>query len=301
MYKVPVILGPVGTPHTLACEKINVQLGVLFQGMSASDLSRKQGNPLYIGDRIPGLYFGDPMAQACIDRGYKKACLLADVSDAYTAWCKRFKEKFEKLGGQVLASEIVDTKTVMDYHSIMTSFKAKNPDIIFIAAWEEPTSIITVHAIEVGYKGKFLFTSEWGSRAEQRVGLQNIEGSLVHASVYTFYRKYPDQDKKGYLTSFLKQYKDTYKEDPAQPGLNIHDSAYLFARAMEVANTVTDVYAIRAACPKAFQEGGMPLVYPNNDVLKNGLVYGTPEFLLEVKGGQYKLTQELMLPREVLE
>ena len=75
----------------------------------------------------------------------------------------------------------------------------------------------------------------------------------------------------------------------------------MFARAMEIANTVTDAYAIRAACPKALQEGRLPLIYPNNHVQENGLIVGAPELLLEVKGNGYSMLKELRIAREVLE
>jgi hypothetical protein len=75
----------------------------------------------------------------------------------------------------------------------------------------------------------------------------------------------------------------------------------MMIRAMEIAGTVTDPYAIRAACPKVLQEGKIHTVYPYKDLLKNGLMWGAPELLLEVKGGQYKFVQELVLPRELLE
>jgi branched-chain amino acid transport system substrate-binding protein len=301
MYKVPVTLGPFGTPQVWACQEVNVQLGVLFNGMSASDRSRKKGNPLYIQERVPGLYYGIPMAQACIDRGFKKACVLTDINEAYVSWGKRFQEKFESLGGQVLGFESVDIKSTTDYHSIMTSFKAKNPDIIFICCYEEPGALATNHALDVGYQGKFLFTSEWGAKAEKIVGLDKMQGSLVQAMNYTYYRKYPDQDKRKVFTAFHKQYMETYKEDYGQPATSIYDPAWMFARAMEIANTVTDPYAIRAACPKALQEGKLPLIYPNNDVLKNGLMVGAPELLLEVKGNGYTQIKELLVQKEILE
>jgi branched-chain amino acid transport system substrate-binding protein len=300
MYKVPVILGPIGTPHTWACQAINVQLGVLFLGMSASDLSRKKGNPLYIQDRTPGEYYGDPMAQACINKGYRKACVLSDVSEAYTSWGKRFKDKFESLGGEVLRFESVDTKTTTDFHSIMTSFKAKNPEIIFVSTYEEPSALAARHALDVGYQGRFLFNTEWGPKGEKMVGLENLDGSLVHMTVW-YYVKYPSEDKRGYLTAFIKQYRDTYKEDPATPAAHTQTATYMFVRAMEIAGTATDVYAIRAACPKALQEDKLPLVYHQTDVLKNGLMYGMRDVLTEIRGGQYKFVQEIIVPRELLE
>ncbi|HUJ89244.1 MAG TPA: ABC transporter substrate-binding protein [Syntrophorhabdales bacterium] len=301
MYKVPVILGPFGTPQVWACQEINVPLKILFNGLSASDQSRKKGNPLYIQERVPALYYGDPMAQACIDKGYKTAAVLTDINEAYQSWGKRFQQKFESLGGKVVSFESVDIKNTTDYHSIMTSMKTKNPDIIFISAYEEPTALATNHALDVGYKGKFLYTSEWGSKAEKIVGLDRIEGSMVQAMTHTFYRKYPNQDKKGIFTAFWKRYQETYKEDYAQPGVSVYDPALMFFRAMEISNSVTDAYAIRAACAKALQEGKLPLIFPNNDVLKNGLMVGAPELLLEIKGGQYTLVKELRVPKDILE
>ena len=52
---------------------------------------------------------------------------------------------------------------------------------------------------------------------------------------------------------------------------------------------------------KDLEEGKMPTIFPNNDVLKNGLIVGAPELLLEVKGGQYLLLREMKVPRNLLE
>jgi ABC-type branched-subunit amino acid transport system substrate-binding protein len=241
------------------------------------------------------------MAEACIEKGFKKACVLTDINEAFLSWGKRFQQKLESLGGQVLGFESVDIKNMTDYHSVMTSFKAKNPDIIFILCYEEPGALAANHALDVGYKGKFLFPSEWAAKAEQIVGLDKVQGSLIQARNYLYYRKYPEQDKKGVFTAFLRQYIETYKEEYGQTGITIHDPTLMFARALEIADTVTDAYAIRAACPKALQEGKLDLIYPNTDVLKNGLMYGAPELLLEVKGNGYSFLKELRVAREVLE
>jgi branched-chain amino acid transport system substrate-binding protein len=301
MYKLPVVLGPFGTPQVWACQEVNMGLGILFNGLSTSDQSRKKGNTLYIQERIPGLYYGDPMAQACLEKGFKKACVITDINEAFLTWGKRFKERFEALGGQVPAFESVDIKNTTDFHSVMTNFRAKSPDVIFISCYEEAGALITNHALDVGYKGKFMYTSEWGAKSEKIIGLDKVQGSLVQAMNYTYYRKYPEQDKRGVFTAFHKQYMSAYKEEYAQPATSIYDPALMFARAMEIAGSVTDAQAIRAACPKALQEMKLPLIYLNTDVLKNGLMWGAPELLLEVKGDGYALLKELKVAREVVE
>jgi branched-chain amino acid transport system substrate-binding protein len=301
MYKVPVIFGPFGTPATWACQEVNMGLGVLFSGMSASDQSRKKGNTLYFQERMPAIYWGDPMAEACIAKGYKTACVVADINEAYTSWAKRFKDKFESLGGTVLGFETIDSKATTDYHSVMTSFKTKNPDIIFLSLYEEPQAMAASHALDVGYAGKFLLNSDWGKKSEKIVGLDRLNGSLVEATQWMFYQAHPEQDKKGYLTKYLNQYKQIHGDIPAQPGAHIYGVVYMVARAMELAGTVTDSKAIRAAAPKALQEGKLPLIFPNTDVLANGLIYGAPDFLLEIKNNDYVLLQELNVPKEVLQ
>jgi hypothetical protein len=133
------------------------------------------------------------------------------------------------------------------------------------------------------------------------IGLERIEGSLVHAYTTTFYGRYPDQDKKGHSVALQKQWKQSYNEEVRSAGVVVYDIPWMFARAMEIAGAVTDVQAIRSACPAALQEKKLPLVFPNTDVLKNGLLYGAPDMLLEIKGGGYKVIQELSAPRELLE
>jgi branched-chain amino acid transport system substrate-binding protein len=301
LYKVPVILGPFGTPQVWACQEVNQGLKVLFNGLSTADGSRKKGNALYIQERVPGLYFGDYMAEAAIAKGYKKAAVVTDVNEAFLTWGKRFGQKFESLGGKVVGFESVDIKHTTDYHSIMTSFKAKGPDIIFIATYEEQSALACNHALDVGYKGKFMFGSDWGVKSEKIVGLDRIQGSILQAMMHTYLRMHPDKDTRGYATAFMKKYKEAYKEDFAQPGLSAYDPTWMFIRAMELSGSVTDAQAIRAACPKALKEGKLPLIFPNTDVLKNGLMVGTPELVLEVKGNTYELLKEIHVPTNILE
>lgn len=301
MNDICVIFGPFGTPATWACQEINVGLEVLFTGMSASDLSRKKGNPLYFQERLPAIYWGPPMAEACYEKGIRTACVVADVNEAYTSWAEKFRNRFEELGGKVLGLETIDSKSLTDYHSIMTKFKSKNPDIIFLNLYEEPQALAALHALDTGYKGKFLLNSDWGKKSEKIVGLERLEGSLVEATQWMYYQAHPEQDTKGYLTKYLDQYKTEYGDIPAQPGSHIYGVVYMLARAMEISGTGKDAYAIRSAAPKALQEGRLPLIFPNTNVLDNGLIYGAPDFLLEIRGGDYIKVRELQVPREELE
>jgi len=122
-----------------------------------------------------------------------------------------------------------------------------------------------------------------GVQGEKIVGLDKIQGSLVQAMNYTYYRKYPDQDKRGVFTAFHKQYMETYKEEYGQPAtVDLRSSVDVCQGNGNCQPTVTDASAIVLPAPKP-SRGEVTTIYPNNDVLKNGLMVGAPEFLLEVK------------------
>ncbi len=302
MHGVKVIQGPMGCPCALAAMKINEELGVIIAPFCASDNTRKMGDKLYIQERMPVQHYALPLAKAAWDRGYRTVCIVSDLADSWSGMSKEFKNQFEKLGGQVPALEIVDMSKTTDYHSIMTNFKSKNPDIIFVVMYDEPIALAVSHAFEVGYNGKFMFPSEMGPKTEQKIGLDKLDGSLVQSHEWTLYRKYPDMDKKGAVTNVLRQWKEAYNETPAQTAVPAWDTCYMLARAMEIAGTVTDPYAIRAACPKALQEGKLPQLIPATDMLDNGLPYGAFENLCVIKDGKYNvIVDKLIVPRSVLE
>jgi len=302
MNGVKVIQGPMGCPCALAAMKINQELGVITAPLCASSNTRKMGDKLYVQERMPVQYYALPLAQAAWDRGYRTICIVSDIADSWSGMSKEFKSQFEKLGGQVTALEIVDMSKTTDYHSIMTNFKSKNPDIIFIVMYDEPIALAVSHAFEVGYTGKFMFPSEMGPKTEQKIGLDKLAGSLVQSHEWTLYRKYPEMDKKGAITNLLKQWKETYNETPPQTAVPAFDTCYMLARAMEIAGTVTDPYAIRAACPQALQEGKLPLLMGSTDMLDNGLPYGAFENLCEIQDGKYNIiVDKLTVPRSILE
>lgn len=301
MHDIKVIHGPFGTPCTLAGMEVNVELGVLMDGMSGSDAVRKMGNPLYIQERLPVIYFGNPMADAAWDRGYKTVCIITDVSDAWINLGEFFKTRFEELGGEVLAFESVDIKTVTDYHSVMTSFKAKNPDAIFAITYDEPLALMTSHALNVGYAGKFMYPSEMGPKTEELVGLDRLEGAILFAHDWTVFTRYPEKDTRGVITSLVERAVEKYGEMPAQTMPVSHDVTYIFMRAIELAGTVDDPYAIRAAIPKVVEEGKVSLCFQQIACLDNGLLWGHPDLLIEIKDGEYQVIGEVLVPRELLE
>jgi branched-chain amino acid transport system substrate-binding protein len=301
-YKVPFIMGPLGTPHSWGCAAISQELGVLFDGFSASDRTRRIGSPYLFQSRPPANYLAAPMAKACIDRGWKRFAVLADVSEAYTQWGKDFRTEMEKLGGSSVGFESVDTKTVTDYHSIMTKFNANRPDVIFLSAYEEPNATMAMHALDVGYKGKFLGNENFTHITINIVGAKRLVGSILDTWGMHYYRDHPEEDPTGAVPYVWKLYKQKYGDKPWH-GLvgNLWDQTLHFIKAMEVAGSVTDSLAIRVALDRAASLMRNRMTCPYDGVLPEGVMTGWTDLLVEIQpDGTMKKVGELVTPTEAL-
>lgn len=301
-YKVPYILGPLGTPQSWAASPISQELGVLFDAFSASDRTRRLGNPYLFQSRPPANYLAGPMAKACIDRGWKRFAVLADVSESYTQWTKDFKAEMEKLGGTSVGFESVDTKTVTDYHSIFTKFNANRPDVIFLCAYEEPNATMAMHALDVGYKGKFLGNENFTHITINIVGAKRLVGSILDTWGMHYYKDHPGEDPTGAVPYVWQLYKQKQGDKPWH-GLvgNLWDQALHFIKAMEVAGSVTDSLAIRVALDRAASLMRNRMTCPYDGVLPEGVMTGWTDLLVEIQpDGTMKKVGELVTPTEVL-
>jgi branched-chain amino acid transport system substrate-binding protein len=301
-YKVPFIIGPVGTPQTWACMPISKETRVAFDGFSASDKTHRMENPYLLQSRPPANYLAAPMARGCFAKGWKKFAVLADVSDAYKVWGEDFRKEMEKLGGTCVGFEVVDTKTVNDYHSIMTKFNAQKPDFIFLNAYEEPNSLMVIHAREVGFQGKFLGNENFTHVTIKNVGAKNVAGSLLDTWGSTYYVDHPEDDPTGAVPYVWEKYKKKYGSKPWH-GLvcNLWDQTLHFIKAMEIAETVSDSLAIRVALDRAATLMNWRITTAYDGVLPQGMMTGWKDILAEIQpDGSVKKVGDLTIPTDAL-
>jgi ABC-type branched-subunit amino acid transport system substrate-binding protein len=275
---------------------------VLFNAFSASDKTRRMENPYLFQSRPPANYLAAPMAKGCADKGWKKFAVLTDVSDGYKVWGEDFRKEMEKLGGTCVGFEVLDTKTVNDYHSIMTKFNAQKPDFIFVNAYEEPNSLMVIHAREVGFKGNFLCNENFTHVAIKNVGAKNIAGSMLDTWGSTYYVDHPQDDPTGVVHYVWEKYKKKYGSKPWH-GLvcNLWDEALHFFKAMEVADTVTDSLAIRVALDRAATLMNWRFTTGYDGVLPSGVMTGWKDILTEVQpDGSVKKVGDLTIPTDAL-
>ena len=194
----------------------------------------------------------------------------------------------------------VDIKHTTDYHSIMTNFKAKNPDVIFVGTYEEPTALAINHPLDVGYKGKFTVTSDWGVRLPEDRRARTDGGLAGPGDGAHILQKVPRSGQARVRDRL-------YEKVPGDPTRKISRSLVCRYTTLcgcspgQWKSPTTLPMPMRSAqpAPRPWKRASCRIIFPNNDVLKNGLMVGAPELILEVKGGQYKLLKEIRVPKNV--
>ncbi len=163
----------------------------------------------------------------------KTAAIVYDVGSDYSAWLgKYFIAEFEKQGGKIVGNEAFRSGE-LDYRAILGKIKETNPDVIYIPTMQKEAALIMKQAADLGIKAKFLGGDGWGSP-----DLITLGGSAVEGSYFVNLASMDDPD----IQSFIKEYKDKYKEDPIMPNpVMAIDALYALVDAMIKTNSTDSV------------------------------------------------------------
>ncbi len=219
----------------ISVDKIDVLVGPLLQAEMAAlmPLIKKDNLPVFSAVPIPKdlrgntsnpvVFWPDPtlesgeMAQYVYDQGIRTIGVLYTRDAWETEASEGFKEAFTKLGGKVVATEVVlqDTKEIA---LPVTKVLAAKPDAIFMGTYYKFVDFVR-KARELGYKGK-LFSIEIDSNISMESkpfsnGLQFISPAF-------------------YSSEYVSRYKQLYGEEPALPGGQHGDVFNMFIQMAEV-------------------------------------------------------------------
>ncbi len=148
---------------------------------------------------------GEKMASYASEKlGAKSAAVIAQTGDAYSAGlAEAFVEKFESMGGTVVANEGYATGDV-DFNAQLTNIMSKEPDVVFCPNYYEDDGKIITQARALGMTATFLGGDGWAGVAEY-ASAEDLEGSF-YCSAYA-------PGSTDAVTSFEKAYKEAYGED----------------------------------------------------------------------------------------
>jgi branched-chain amino acid transport system substrate-binding protein len=251
----------------------------ILMGFTSSPKATQTGNKLLVTMNTPLTVYAQLFADMAWERGWRKAAIVVTLGAYGDEWREVFKTYWKKLGGKITADNPADySKT--DYTAPLAAALATNPDVMLIGGPSATTALVIEQSRNMGYKGGFLLVDQ----AKMDYIAQMLEGTSLMENVIGIL---------GYAGSptlatpaFDKKYKANYRRLTTWEVVQHYDSIYYLAKAIQAANTVDDVYAIRAALPKAFPQLADKFSQEDHGISSAGRVY-TMAGVQSIKNGKF--------------
>lgn len=213
--------------------------------------------------------------------GKRKAAILFTANDFGTGLKNDFNEKFNELGGEIVAVETFFEGQSKDFSPQLTKIKAKNPDLLFIPGYYVETALIAQQAKSLGLDVQMLGTDGISSDELIKLGGEAVEG-IKFAGFF-----HPDIEFPG-TKEFVQAFKAKYQKEPDTYAALAYDSAKILLEAIEEKGADRAVIKNYLETVKDFPGVAGPISFKNNDV-ERGIV------ILTVKNG--KIVPEDVQPK----
>lgn len=185
---------------------------------------------------------------AATDLNGKTAAILYDNGDDYSEGiADTFAEVFESHGGEIVNKESY-TDQDKDFKPLLLNIKANNPDIILIADYYGPVSLIARQIKEEGIGSTLVGPDGW----DGVVGQIEHDPSILEGAFFINHYS-PDTDNPV-TQAFIESYTAEYKEDPNAFAALGYDAAMILIDAIIEAGS-TDADAIIAKMQASNTDG----------------------------------------------
>lgn len=204
----------------------------------------------------------------------KTAATIRQAADVYSgAVADAFEENFQKLGGELVASEVYQHGD-RDFTAQLTKIKAGAPDVLLVAGFSPEIPLFALQARNMGVDATFFGTNGWD---EPDKLLGTLDDNTPLEGAY-FTRGF--NIKSVSAAAFVKAYTAMYMEPPDGPSAWGYDAMSLLALAIENAETL-EPDAIRNALANTtnyqgataishFDENRHPVKYLELYTIRNG-------------------------------
>lgn len=156
--------------------------------------------------------------------GFKKAAIVYENSAYGKGLSSIFIESFKKLGGEIVAEEVIE-KGGRDFRSQMTRVASTQPPLIVTYAYYAEAGLIVRQAAELGIKAQFI-----SHGSVQNAAFADIAGPAANGFISGAPRW--DEDSQAVKT-FTENYRKKYGKAPDLYGPYFYDAVQLFASAIE--------------------------------------------------------------------
>ncbi len=279
-YKTPAIL----VPHSggvFAVQTSNERSQFIVLAYSSVPQITNKGNRLTL--RVPPDFttYVEPFSRYAMERFGKRAALVGADHDYAKAWSAVFRQRWEQLGGSIVADNPMSYNRAADFYSGVSKAIAARPDVLFVGGASEPTALVVKQARELGFKGGFIVMDQAKLDEMARVlggSYSQLEGAVGVMPV----------TEDGRSGVFVKRFTSLYPgRIPGSEAQWNYIAVHATVKAMQLAGTTTDAVAIRAKYSEAYKalphdvnpgliaavdERGNVLSEPRNVAVKEGKV-----------------------------
>ena len=233
-------------------------------GYTSSLKATQMGNKLLVIIGAPLSVYAQLFADIAWERGWRKAAMVVTLGAYGDEWREIFGTYWKKIGGTITADKPANYYTKTDYTAPLSATLATNPDVMLIGGPSATTALVIEQARNMGYKGGFLLV--------EQANINNIAQLLDGTSLMENVTGLPSFTSMPSPAApvFAKKYKEKYRRIATSESAAHYDSMYYLAKAIQAANTVDDVYAVRAAFPRAFPQLGDKFPLEEYGISSNG-------------------------------
>jgi len=232
--KVVATLGPVISSNAIAAGNVaqNLKVPLLTPTGTAPEVTE-------VGEYVfRACFLDDFQGIAMAEFAYntlksRKAAMLVNSGDPYsTGLAKYFKQKFEELGGKIVAEENYLAKDT-EFRPQLTKIKDSNADMIYVPGYYEEQGAIVRQAREMGIKVPFTGGDGWdSSKLVEIAGAENLN------DVY-FTNHYTAADEDPTVQEFVQAYEEKFGQVPDAFAALGYEAGWMLADAIKRAESPT--------------------------------------------------------------
>jgi branched-chain amino acid transport system substrate-binding protein len=156
--------------------------------------------------------------------GLKEAAVIYENSAYGKGLSSVFMEEFKKLGGEIVAEEVVETGG-RDFRSQLTNIRAKNPPLIVTYAYYAEAGLIVRQSAELGIKAQFMSHGAVQNAAFGEIAGPSAEGFIAGSPRVN--------ETLPMVQEFTKRYKEAYGKEPDLYGPYFYDAIHVIASAIQ--------------------------------------------------------------------
>lgn len=222
----PIIFGLLSSPEVLSVSPIaEKDKTIIFSSGASSPLISSAGE--YVFRNVPSdLLEATLMAETAIGKlNLKKIAIIYINSDYGIGAQSKFKQRYEELGGQIIAEEsFIANQT--DFKTNLLKIKNSNPDGIYFIGYKELGRMVK-QAKELNIKAQYLSNALF-----EDPEILEISGNAAEGLIFTTFYFDPESDDQR-TKSFVQNYKDKYGKLPDGFAVAAYDAIHVVFNALE--------------------------------------------------------------------